>query len=464
MLLRLILLLFYGLSQKKLYNPFLVQGKIMNTAWSKPTKYIVGVSLALLGIFVLYLSRPVIPLLIVAALIAVVVRPAILGLHQRVRLPLGLAVAVVYLILLILAPLLILLAIPTIVDAVNYVLTLDYQSIFQGITEWLKSWLASIQAARLPIAPLDTWVDQTLEGLLTQLQQVTPAAAPQLPSLDAILGSLGSVVTATFGVAAGLVGAVVSQVALVLFMFLASIYISLGAHTYRDTLLGVVPAAYQPEMAILLARIERLWNAFFRGQLTLMLLIGVISWLGLTALGVPGALYLGITAGLLEIIPSLGPLIATIPAIIVALLQGSSYLPVSPLVLTGLVIIFYALLQQIENNVIVPRVIGGAVDLPPLVVLIGVVVGTSVGGILGALLATPIIATAREIVGYFYRKMLGEEPFSIDEAALKPDIPHSKHLLQSLRDRLQKLAKPNSAAPYQRLSSSDPESKDDQKG
>jgi hypothetical protein len=67
----------------------------MNTAWSKPTKYVVGVSLALLGIYILYLSRPVIPLLIVAALIAVIVRPIILWLHLRVHLPRGLAATVV---------------------------------------------------------------------------------------------------------------------------------------------------------------------------------------------------------------------------------------------------------------------------------------------------------------------------------------------------------------------------------
>ena len=91
----------------------------MNTAWSKPTKYIVGVSLALLGIYILYLSRPVIPLLIVAALIAVIVRPIILWLHLRAHLPRGLAVTLVYLGLVILAPLVLLLAVPTVIDALE---------------------------------------------------------------------------------------------------------------------------------------------------------------------------------------------------------------------------------------------------------------------------------------------------------------------------------------------------------
>ena len=81
----------------------------MNTTWSRPTKYIVGVGLVLLGIFILNLSRPVIPLLVVAALIAVIVRPVILWLQSRVHLPRGLAVGLVYLGLAILVPLVILL-------------------------------------------------------------------------------------------------------------------------------------------------------------------------------------------------------------------------------------------------------------------------------------------------------------------------------------------------------------------
>jgi predicted PurR-regulated permease PerM len=128
----------------------------------------------------------------------------------------------------------------------------------------------------------------------------------------------------------------------------------------------------------------------------------------------PGALYLGIIAGLLEIIPTIGPIIAAVPAVIVALVQGSAYLPIGNLAFAGLIVLFYILVQQVENNFIVPRVLGDAVELPPLVVMTGVVVGASVGGILGALLATPVIATGREMLDYIYRKMLDQEPLTED--------------------------------------------------
>jgi predicted PurR-regulated permease PerM len=182
----------------------------------------------------------------------------------------------------------------------------------------------------------------------------------------------------------------------------------------------------------------------------------MISWLGLAALGVPGALYLGIIAGLLEIIPNIGPVISAIPAVIVAVLMGSNYLPVNSLIVALLVILLYTAVQQLENNLIVPRVLGGAVELPSLIVMLGVIVGTSIGGILGALLATPVIASGREIVRYLYRKTLGEEPFPIGEASLKPEKKTFSNLLQPLRGWLQRLVGSRSLASRQRVPDTSP--------
>ena len=403
----------------------------MNTAWSKPTKYIAGVGLVLLGIYVLHLSRSVIPLLIIAALIAVIVRPVIGWLQRDFSLPRGVAIAITYLVLAILVPLAFVLIVPMIVNALQYVVSLDYEIILQRGTTWLRDVLTGLQAIQLPVPALDAYVDQTADTLLATLQNATPTEVPATPPVATILPSLGAALTTTFGAAASLIGGVFTSVLLFIFIFLASIYISLNAHTYPDAFLRLVPDAYKVEMAVLLARIIRLWNAFFRGQITLMLVIGVISWLGLTVLGVPGALSLGIIAGLLELIPNLGPIIATIPAVIVALLQGSTYLPVSPLILTLLVIGFYVFLQQLENSVIVPRVLGDAVELPPLIVMTGVLVGGTVAGILGALLATPVIGTAREILRYIYLKILGEEPFP-PEGEVKPVESRRVSLVQRL--------------------------------
>jgi len=169
------------------------------------------------------------------------------------------------------------------------------------------------------------------------------------------------------------------------------------------------------------------WTAFFRGQVTLMIIIGVVVWIGLLILGVPGAMSLAIVAGLLEVIPNLGPVVATIPAVIVALLQGSTYLPVNNFVLALIVIGFYVLVQQLENSIIVPRVLGDAVELPALVVMSGVLVGGTTFGILGALLATPVVAMGREVLSYTYRKLQGLPPFP---PPIKPE-PMARHHISS---------------------------------
>jgi predicted PurR-regulated permease PerM len=418
----------------------------MNTVWSKPTKYVVGVSLALLGLVALYLSRSVIPLLVVAALLAVIVRPVITWLHGGLRLPRGIAVAVTYLGLAIIVPLAFVLVVPAVFDAVQYVVGLDYEGFLVRASAWLRQTLAAIKAARLPVDALDAYVDKLLDTLLAALQTATPTTAPEPPPVDTIIQALGAALTTTFGAAASLIGGVVSTAVLMLFIFLASIHMSLSAHTYREACLRAMPAAYRPELTELLARIVRVWNGFFRGQLTLMLVIGVLSWLGLAALGVPGALSLGIVAGFLELIPSLGPIIATIPAVMVALLQGSSYLPISPLAVAVVVLLYYVLLQQLENSVIVPRVLGDAVELPPLVVMTGVLVGSTTAGILGALLAAPVIGTGREILRYVYRKLLGEEPFPTEAAPKQAERP-SVGLRQWLHRRRQPAVKGDIVAP-----------------
>jgi len=229
------------------------------------------------------------------------------------------------------------------------------------------------------------------------------------------------------------------------FILLASIYISLDVQTYRKAILNTVPAAYQPEMSTLLTRIERVWNAFFHGELTLMLVVGVMTTIGLAALGVPGALYLGIIAGLLEILPNIGPIIATVPAVIVALIQGSVYLPISHLTFAGLIILFYILVQQVENNLIVPRVLGAALELSHLIVMTGIVVGVSLGGILGALLPTPVIATGREVLHYIDRKMQEQELNQVENAASESGNPPSRNWLSSLLAASQTLIRSRSS-------------------
>jgi predicted PurR-regulated permease PerM len=163
-------------------------------------------------------------------------------------------------------------------------------------------------------------------------------------------------------------------------------------------------------------------------------------------LGVRGAFALGVFAGVMELIPNLGPFLAAVPAVIVALLQGSTTLPVSSWVFALIVIGFYLLVQQFENTFVVPRILGEAVDLHALVVMLGVLIGANVAGIVGALLAAPVIASGREITRYLYLKTLGLPPFPPEPEPTGPPSPslwqRSLALAAALKMRLAKASPP----------------------
>lgn len=136
-------------------------------------------------------------------------------------------------------------------------------------------------------------------------------------------------------------------------------------------------------------RIEEKLGSWMRGQIALTLIIGTTSYIGLTALGVPYALPLAIFAGILEIIPVIGPIISAIPAVMIAYLIS----PFSALT----VALLYLVIQQLENHLVVPQVMKKAVGLNPLAVIIAVAIGGRLLGIAGALLAVPITVVAQII-------------------------------------------------------------------
>jgi predicted PurR-regulated permease PerM len=311
-------------------------------------------------------------------------------------------------------------------------LSLDYQLLIDNFLGWLESNLIVLRDTGFQILSFKIELQNTIDPILAALQNTSPSFSLEPPSIDVIFNSLGSAFAVSYGLAVGVVGSVFSGIVAFLFMILAAIYLSLDAQKFYDNFLAVVPDSQREEINRIVNRLRFIWDAFFRGQITLMIFIGFVVWLGLTILGLPGAFALGVIAGVLEIIPNLGPFLSAIPAVIVALLQGSSVLSVNNFVFALIIIGFYILVQMLENYFVVPKVLGEAVELHPLVVISGVLIGAAVWGILGALLATPLIASGREILHYLYRKTLGEDPFPTIE---KP--PEEETL--SLRESMQNL-------------------------
>jgi predicted PurR-regulated permease PerM len=375
------------------------------------TRYIVAIGLFIFGLFVLYLSRSILSTVIIAALITFLVKPIIIFLNTKLRSPKGLTIAIVYFIVvtvILVAPLILL---PPLVTAFNTFLSYDYQTLLQDVIVWAELTLLDLKLQQSVIPGLDPLVDSTIDPLLQVVQDTEPITIPQLPPVPDILAFLSGALSSGVNIAISVVGTVVSSLITLAFIVMFSIYMSIDSEKFYKSFIEFIPAPYRQEADTLLTRVARAMGAWLRGNITLMVVIGVTVWIGNLILGTPNAFFLGVISGLLELIPTIGPAIALIPAVLVALTQGSSNFDVSNFTFAIMVLIFYLLVQVLENNFVVPRVMGQELKLHPLVVLIGILVGAASFGVLGALLAAPVIAMAKIVLNYLYMKVLGEDPF-----------------------------------------------------
>lgn len=142
-------------------------------------------------------------------------------------------------------------------------------------------------------------------------------------------------------------------------------------------------------------KVEERLGFWVRGQLTLLLTIGILTYIGLTLLQIPFALPLAILAGLLEIVPTVGPILSSLPAIVVSFTVSSLH----PL----FTVILYFIIQQAENQVIVPLVMSRIVGLQPLVTILAILIGIKVAGVDGAILAVPFVVTIETSFREYYQ-------------------------------------------------------------
>ena len=166
-----------------------------------------------------------------------------------------------------------------------------------------------------------------------------------------------------------------------------------GVENFLDS---VVPEKYESYVKDLWKRTERKVGLWFQGQLLLALIVGLVVYVGLSLMGIKFALTLGFLALAFEIVPIVGPILAAIPAIILAFLQEPAM---------GLwVIVFYVAVQQLENHILVPIVMGKTLGLNPVVVIIALLVGVNLAGIVGMILSVPVATAIVEVIDDMAKK------------------------------------------------------------
>lgn len=402
-----------------------------STHWPVATKYVVGVILFLAVVILVYVSRGVIPIIILAALLALIVHPVIRFLERRLKTSRGLAIGITYLLVIAVLLMIPLIFLPALINGVNSLLSIDYQALLNDTAQTLDE-IAS-QVAEIPV--LNVLLSPTLDSISKAIGDITSVDTPEPVPLDQAISGTVDRLSQMLGAITSFVGPLVSAITSLAFILLISFYISFSTPRMRVGYPKLLPPAYEPEITELISKITGLWTNFLRGQVALMFIVGVMVWLGNTILGNTAPLLLGIISGLLELIPNLGPALALIPGVTFALLFGSSNFEMPNWTFAIIVLVFYLLVQVVENQLIVPYVLGGAVDLPPLAVIIGVLVGGTVFGIIGALLAVPVIATGRDVFLYLYNKILEPPP--------EPEIPEGEPgVLDRFRTRLANIRLP----------------------
>lgn len=372
---------------------------MLRPRWGETTKRTVLILGLLLGLLLLYIGRHTLISLLLAAAVAYALFPFVSFLQRRLRFPRALATVVVYLLLLLILATVPIVLVPVVVGQVR-ALNLNLMTLLIEGREWLRQTLSAWRTVQLGGSALD--LSSLVDPALNALGEA--GGMPALPSPETWLPRL-------FGALSG-VASTVTAAALAFFLtLLYSFYMVKDADAWGRKLDQLVPEPYRPEFDELQRRLNAIWGAFFRGQLLFCLIVAVVTFAALAILGVPGSIFLALLVGVLEVIPNIGPLIALLPVALVVLIQGASTLPLSNGWAALIVVAVYAVIQIVATNFLAPLVIGGSVDLPPLVMLIGVVVGAGAAGLIGAFLATPVVASLRVLCSYAYNKLLDRDPF-----------------------------------------------------
>ncbi|NQV90476.1 AI-2E family transporter [Candidatus Uhrbacteria bacterium] len=305
--------------------------------------------LIVLGLWFLWFVRDIVAIFVASLLLAALIEPFASWFAQR-KIPRGLAVLIVYTCLISLSTIFLFLFVPIITE----------QS--AQLIENSSSYYTQIVDSISQIAPFtgDADILNDVISYLTSFQ-----------------GSFGTVGTA-FSTVKGVVAGVVATFIVLVLAF----YMVVEEESMRKYFRNLAPVEYQPYVAHLMSKMSRKMGEWLRGQIILGFVVGIAVFIGLSFLGVKYALLLALIAGLLEVVPYVGPIISLIPALIIGFAQAPF--------IGFAVVALYLVIQQIENNVLVPKIMQKVTGLNPIISILALLVGLKAGGLAGAILAIPL--------------------------------------------------------------------------
>jgi predicted PurR-regulated permease PerM len=364
----------------------------MRNSWESPFRYIVLVIGGILLLIFLWSVRDMFKPLMTAALIAYLLSPMVNFLRQRTRLTRRAAANIVFFV-----------SLGLLIAALGSLVPLFFSEL-QGLINDLSRTLTEIELLlREPLI---------IGPMRLQLGLLVPA----------VRQTFGQVVSPLPEDALRLLETTSLGLAWLLVIVVSVYYLLTDWEIMREGIIRLPGEQYQRDLRRLYLEIKEVWMSYLRGQVTLILIIGITFTIVWTIIGLPGALILGLLTGLLSLIPELGPLIVTILAAIVALLEGSNWIPISNGWFAILVVGIYTILNNVKNIWLLPRITGHSVKMHEGVVFVALVVAIIFWGVLGALIIVPVLASLSVIGRYVRRRLLGLPPFATGDSTSEPEL------------------------------------------
>jgi predicted PurR-regulated permease PerM len=358
--------------------------------WSSGTKLVIGLTFVAILIALLVYFRSIIGPLLLAVILAYVFHPAAAFLNQKTGFNWRWSVNIVFLIFA-----LILLSILTVSGLAILQQMQSLVGVINTFTRTIPDLIDQLSSQVYLIGPYRFELSQT--DLQAFANQFIDTFQPIIGRFGSLLRSFAASALVTLGWG--------------FFVLVIAYFLLARTGEVTDEMIRIDIPGYNADIRRIGTEFRRIWNVFLRGQLVIFLLAILLYSILLTGLGIRYSLGIAILAGLARFIPYVGPFLVWITTALVAFLQGANYFGMEPWAYAVLVVGLCLVLDAVLDNFVVPRFHGDTLGLHPAAVLVAALVATRLIGLVGLVLAAPVLASMVLVSRYFIRKLLDEEPW-----------------------------------------------------
>lgn len=378
--------------------------------WGSTPKLVVGLTFVAIGAALLVRFQNLLGPLILTFMLTYLLHPLVSSLSRSTRLSWRMAVNLVYIVLVVI--------LGSLFTVTGFAVVQQFQSLVRVIERFvtdLPEMITNLSTQSFVIGPYVVDMSQYLsaENLTLIAEQLLSAVQPLLGQAGGLLATLATQTASTVGWG--------------FFVVLVSYFLLSEMARIPNPLRSIEIPGYDADIRRLTRELGLIWNAFLRGQVILFTLTLLIFSMVLSALGTRYFLALALLAGLARFVPYIGPIITWTVTALVVYFQAGNYLGLVPWQYALVVIIFVIVIDNIFDNLVSPRILGDTLGLHPAAVLVAAIIAANLLGLVGVVLAAPVLASLMLVGRYTIRKMFDIDPWPEPELEPAPVVyPWSK--------------------------------------